>query len=107
MKTFLFSLTIMFIVGCSAPRYHYHRLDGPPFIVGDVVFLANEQGYPWTVEKVEGEKLFLLREPVERHFIGGKILPTERQIYPAQLMRRRVEWMSNEPEPAARIEVAK
>jgi len=79
------------------PRISFVREDGPPFIVGDIVFLKNSpSNIAWLVESISNGNVSVVRE-------SGKTNPvTQRQLYPEQLLIRLVYWTEGEPEPPKR-----
>ena len=105
MKTVLL-FCILFVIGCSEKpafkiKIRIFREDGPPFVAGDVVHINRTRD--WIVESVVGDKVNVVREPVERSFWGRTtVLPTERETYPASILYRTVSWWDDEPEPAKR-----
>lgn len=94
------------LCGCSRPPTPMERFDPPPFAVGDVVRLRGaETGDWWTVERVVGSRVHVVREPhLNRVWNSPLAGATQRETYDAALLVRRVQWMSNEPEPLRRAE---
>lgn len=107
MRVLLIVALTVILAGCSPspPQpYRMTRFDPAPFQSGDLVKLTNgPAGHWWTVERVEPGRVHVVREPVVNSFWSGPLTkPTQREVYPPEILVRRVEWWSDRPEPEVR-----
>lgn len=109
MRVLLTVVLTVILAGCSEPApppkpVLLVRFDPAPFQAGDVVgFRSGRTGHWWTVERAESGRVHVVREPVVNNFWSGPLTkPTQREVYPPEILVRRVEWWSDQPEPEVR-----
>lgn len=95
MKIVVF-IIMLFLCGCGGtniPKVQHICFEGPPFKVGDEVRLKNDNTVYvrfWLVEQVDGDTIKVVRDNHTVYFSGRREVTTEREIYPAALLERKV-----------------